>query len=455
MSGLSDRFTPEFQTRILAVAVQEPYFLDLYSDVLRPTLFSTVYHRELCAWFLEFHAKYKSAPSLSSARKILDDHIDKTNPMARGYDVLVEQVYSFDSIDHEFIRDQIITAAKFQSVKAALFRLTDMLDRGEFDDMPRVLSDSLKVGSGVGDLGTELISGAERAIMRLGTLELRVRTGFEQLELATGGFFAGEETVIVSPTGGGKTALLGNLAHSIARRDQTVIYYTLEIGVERMLCRFYARLARVGTKELGKNIGRVREALKRFQVSTTGTVYVKFLPASSASVETLRNHLSFAIANDIKPVAIVVDYADLLLPVNKNAPGWEQLRRTYQDLRTMGNDFNVHMFTASQSTKETLHKKIIDLNHISESWGKAATADTIPCLCQTSDEEAAGVARARIAKARNEMRGSTVYLATNFETMTIAEIDEHRYNRKLLDAGFKPEGSENPGTRRRNWEKYE
>ena len=453
MPGLSDRFTVEFQTRVLAVAVREPYFLDLYSDAFRPALFSTVYHRDFCTWVLEFYAKYKSAPSLSSAKKLLAERIESTNPLKPGYEALIAQIYTMVNLDHGFIRDQIITAAKFQSVRGALFQLTDLLDQGEFDEMPKVLTDALKVGSGVGDIGTELFSAVETAITKRDTLDVRVRTGFKELERATGGFYAGEETVIVSPTGGGKTALLGNLALGIAHHDQVVMYYTLEIGVDRILCRFYARLARVPTKELSSRLSQVYGAIKRFRLSSTGTVYVKYFSPRAASVETLRNHLSFVVANDIRPTAVVVDYADLLRPLgNKNAPGWELLRETYEDLRALGNDFNTHVFTASQSTRETLHKKVIDLNHISESWGKAATADSIPCLCQTADEEIAGVARILVAKARNETRGATIYLRTDFQTLTIKEISLEAYNKKLLAAGLST--GEVSNKRRRNYEKY-
>ena len=56
-------FDIEFQTRMLAVAVREPAFLALYSDTLRPSIFSNQYLRDLATWILEFNKTIKTPPT--------------------------------------------------------------------------------------------------------------------------------------------------------------------------------------------------------------------------------------------------------------------------------------------------------------------------------------------------------------------------------------------------------
>lgn len=436
--SLSDRFSTEFQVRILAVAATQPFFLDLYGDVFKPSLFTTQYARDLCSWVAGFYSRYRTVPSLSSMRKILDEQVTKDHPLRLGYVTLLEQIYATEVTDLEYVKDQVITAARFQALRAALFRMTEQLDNGEFEALPKTFSEALRIGSGAGDVGEELVASMETAVLRFGTLEQPVRTGFKQLERAVGGLYAGEETVVVAPAGQGKTAILGNMAYGGARNDNTVMIYTLELGVYRYLCRFYARMAQVATKELADNLPKLREAVKRFRVSTSGTVYVKFFPARTITVEALKSHLAMVKGRDINPSMVVVDYADLLKPAtgNRNSQRHEELRDIYEDLRALANEFSVHVLTASQSTRQTLYAYKIDLDDIAESWGKAATADSVVCVCQTEEEQKVGVGRLYVAKARNETRGSTVYIRTNFKVLTVVEAEKKAYTQALREMGY-------------------
>jgi len=269
----------------------------------------------------------------------------------------------------------------------------------------------------------------EPTVLRFGILELPVNSGFTELENAVGGFYGGEETVIVSPPNKGKTTLLGNIAYGIARNGHTVIYYTHEIGAERMLCRFYASMVRVETKNLSKEIYRIRSSLKRFRISAGGTVWVKFFPARTASIDTLRNHLSMVRGYDINPAAIIIDYAGLLRSRGtvRYVPRHEQLREIYEDLRAMADEFGVHVITASQSTRQTLYADLIDLDDTAESWGIPATADSMVFMCQGREEEKAGVLRLYVGKARNENRGRIVYCRADFNYLSIKEIQLKEY----------------------------
>ena len=434
----SRRFSLDFQNKILAVAARTPYFLKLYSDSFNPALFETQYHKDLCVWLAEYNVQYNASPNRSTLLHILGKKIKKSNPLYDGYKILVDRIYRIDLSDSDYLTDQVKYASRFQSVRSALSRMTDMLDKGEFDSMEKALHDSLRTGTGIGDLGLDLITDMESAVLKFGVLETPVSTGFTDLENKIGKFYPTEETVIVAPPGAGKTTMLGNLAYGASRRDQTVLYYTLEIGAERLLCRFYSNMAKIEAKDLSGRLASVRAAVKRFRMSTNGTVYVKFFPAKMATVDTLRNHLSMAKGYDINPSLVVVDYADLLRCSSSmtRSPRHEQLREIYEDLRALASEYNVHMMTASQSRRQTLYADIIDLDDLSESWGKAATADSIVAMCMGREEQEAKVLRLYIAKARNDTRATFVDCSTDFAHLNIKEVTRDRYRRILRRAGF-------------------
>lgn len=437
---LSDTFNISFQTQILAMALRNPYFLPLYGDIFKTTIFDTQYHKDICLWVNEFYVKYKTLPSRKSMNRILKSKVPSSNPLRQGYKSLLTRVFEMDISDADFVKDQLIQAVKFQNVKSALLTMTGQLDRAEFEMLTPTLEKALKVGQGVGDLGLELKKDMEPTVLRFGVLEQPISTGFTELEKAVGGLYSGEETVIVSPPNKGKTTLLGNLAYGAARHGATVMYYTLEIGSERMLCRFYANMAKVKTKDLTDELPKLRRSIKRFRVSTEGTVYVKFFPARAASVETIRNHLSMARGYDLVPSTVIIDYAQLLRPSaearQQRLRGDEILRMIYEDLRSMADEFNLHVITGSQSKRNTLYADIIDLDDIGESWGIAQTADSIVAMCQSWEEQESKVLRLFVAKARNETRAKFVNCRADFNHLSVREISIEAYVREMRAHGY-------------------
>ena len=437
------KFDALFQVKMLAVAVREPLFLQLYSDTLRPAIFSTIYLRDFSSWITEYHAKYKAAPTRAALQEIMGQNITADHAFIDGYRHLLDQIYTIDLSDAAFVQEQLSTAARYYAVRTALRQMDEANSRHDFDALGPLLTNALKTGTGVGDLGLELTKDAEAAVLKFSDLEQTIETGFARLQRAIGNFCTGEMSIVVAPPNQGKTAVLGNLAYGASKHDNVVLYYSLEIGAERMLCRFLAKMTKLPTRELqdtakmDASLRRVRGSLKRFGLSTSGTVYVKYFPAKTATVDTLRGHLGMAVGQGVRPKVVVVDYADLLLPANTKKETHEQLQETCEQLRAMADEFNVHVMTASQSTAETLYASVIELNQLGGSRvGKAATADVIIAHCQTLQEQRAQVARWYTAKARNETRGQFVYLATNYQVLDVREIEKEAYVERLRAAGF-------------------
>ena len=82
------------------------------------------------------------------------------------------------------------------------------------------------------------------------------------------------------------------------------------------------------------------------------------------------------------------------------AAGWSW---TYFHQRRLGNEFKCAVWTASQSTRQSIGKSRIGLIDFAEDIQKAAIADLVMGLCQTPEEETEGIMRIFLAKNR---RGS-------------------------------------------------
>ena len=444
------KYGQEFQVKMLAICVREPLFLALYKEALQPAIFSSNYLRDVCSFILSYYDKFKLPPTHSALTELVREQVPITSPLLSGYALLLNQIFTIDLSDAAYVQEQVTTAARHLAVRRALDEMDEANEQLEFDKLQPLLDAALRTGAGIGDLGLELTKDGDAALIKFGRLEANIETGFTRLQRAIGGFCTGEETIIAAPPNMGKTALLGNLAYGAARNDNGVMYYTLEIGAERMLCRFLAKMTVKPTAELqditqlGRNVRRVRRVLKHFRLTSNGTIYVKHFPARTATVDSLRAHLAMVNGQDVHPKLIIVDYADLIRPSRKDGKTYETLRETCEELRAMADEFAVHLITASQSTRNSLYAEIIDLDDLAESWGKAQTADTIVALCQTAQEAKAEVARLFVAKARNETRGGTVHLKTNYRVLDMREVDEEEHAKRINALGYEKNDGKKP-----------
>jgi len=448
--SLSERFETGFQTRVLAIAVREPYFMSLYGDIIKPSLFDSQYHKDVCLWLREFWSSYGKLPQRSSMRKILKDKIDEDNNLYKGYDTLITQIYKVDISDGDFIKDQVIKAARYQTMKVALSKSIDMLDRGDFSGMKRTIDNAYSEGFGAGDMGLRLRESPKNVLLRYSDEMEQLNINFPHLQHAVGGFYPGEMSLVVAPPNRGKTATMGNMALGAALRGHKVIYYTLEIKDWRLMMRFYANLARVKTAGMIDNIKKVDEALRLFRLRSGGELWVKFFPGRAITHDTIRSHISMSKSQEDIDAAFL-DYSDLVRYEGQLTNRQQQLSEMYEDERAMASEFGIHLFTASQSGQETVDKW---LYHATDSYDarivKAATVDNAIVVCQTEDEYTAGVCRLYCDKTRGEKRGTMVFCRTNWDYLRMVEIEVNKYVEIMRNAGFRVNKDGSPrGTRKR------
>jgi len=77
-----------------------------------------------------------------------------------------------------------------------------------------------------------------------------------------------------------------------------------------------------------------------------------------------------------------------------------ELKLVYEELRGYATEKNIAIWTASQSNKEGSTAEIVDMNNMSEAYGKAMVADVIVSLSRRAHEKASGWGRLFVAKNR-------------------------------------------------------
>jgi replicative DNA helicase len=168
-----------------------------------------------------------------------------------------------------------------------------------------------------------------------------------------------------------------------------------------------------------------------------GKVRIKYIPSGATAVDVRSYIKEFEIQHGIKCDVVLVDYLDLLMPMNKKvSPSDLFVKDKYvsEELRNLAVDLNAILITASQLNRASVEEIEFDHSHISGGLSKIQTADNVIGIFTSRAMRERGKYQIQFMKTRSSSGvGHKVDLEFNVDTLRIldvAEDEEHRSFKK-------------------------
>ena len=191
--------------------------------------------------------------------------------------------------------------------------------------------------------------------------------------------------------------VLVHLGSEALKEGKTVVHYTLELQDIVIATRYDSCITGYPLSDIINFKEEVYEEIKDID----GALIVKEYPTKSASTNTIRAHLSRLVKRGITPGMVIVDYADLLKPVQARKEKREELGSIYEELRALSTEFQCPIWTASQTNRSGLSAEVITMEQISEAFNKCFVADFIISVSRTIEDKQNNLGKIFIAKNRN------------------------------------------------------
>jgi replicative DNA helicase len=215
--------------------------------------------------------------------------------------------------------------------------------------------------------------------------------------LMDGGLGPGELGVIVAPSGVGKTWVLCALGAAAVKAGRSVVHYSLELSEHYVGQRYDTVFTQVPSANLKENKDDVLEKIKRLK----GKLLIKYFPPKGISSKKIEAHLEKMIAAGNRPDLIIIDYADLLLShSNKSDSTYGEQGGVYIDLRGLGGELGIPIWTASQTNRSGIDSEVIEADKVADSYAKVMNADFIMSVSRKSKDKLNNTARFHIMKNR-------------------------------------------------------
>jgi replicative DNA helicase len=256
------------------------------------------------------------------------------------------------------------------------------------------------------DLGHDYIISLEERLAE--SARITVKTPWDVVnDIMDGGLGHGELGVIVAPAGIGKSWTLQALGAGALKEGKTIVHYTLELNENYVGLRYDSIFTGVTTSNIKYYKDDVQSKLSKLP----GKLLIKYFPTKGASVQTISSHLKQIEISGEKPDMVLVDYADILMPVGTFKEKRHAIGTIYEDLRGLAGELEIPIWTASQANRSALEEDVIGADKVSEDYSKVMTADFVMSMSRKVEDKIANTGRFHVIKNRFGIDGVT-YPAT-------------------------------------------
>jgi len=356
----------------------------------------------------KFVQQYKNLPTKET---ILIEFNRRKDVNDEEVKLIKELVNSFndEKTDLQWLLDTTEKFCKDRAVHNAVLSGIKILDgkdnQRQPEAIPSILSEALAV-SFDNHIGHDYIGDAESRFDWYHTKEKRYPFDLNFFNKITkGGVPSKTLNIALAGTGVGKSLFMCHCASNFLTQGQNVLYITLEMAEERIAERIDANLMDVTMDDLHDMPKQLYDnKMAKLRSKTTGQLIIKEYPTASAHsghFRALMNELS--LKKSFKPDVVFVDYLNICASSRfkgGNISSYFYIKAIAEELRGLAVEFNLPIFSATQTTRTGFVSTDIGLEDTSESFGLPATADFMFALMSNEELESLGQMKVKQLKNR-------------------------------------------------------
>jgi archaellum biogenesis ATPase FlaH len=375
---------------------------------IKPYYFSKKDERELYAEVEKFVTKYKNLPTKEAILIELNNRKDLNEEEYKSIKDLVSGI-SYEEVDLQWLLDTTEKFCKDRAVHNAVLDGIKILDNKDKtrtpEAIPSILADALAV-SFDNHIGHDYIEDAKARFDWYHTKEKRYPFDLSFFNRITkGGVPSKTLNIALAGTGVGKSLFMCHCASSFLTQGQNVLYITLEMAEERIAERIDANLFDVTIDDLHAMPKDLYDnKLSKLEGKTKGKLIIKEYPTASAHSGHFRSLLNeLSLKKSFKPQVIFIDYLNICASSRfkgGNISSYFYIKAIAEELRGLAVEFDVPIFSATQTTRTGFVSTDIGLEDTSESFGLPATADFMFALMSNEELESLGQMKVKQLKNR-------------------------------------------------------
>ena len=405
-------YNKDLQTLFIEMMLNDAESFSRIQNIFNPKYFNRDL-QPVAQFVKEYSNEYKQLPDLEMVKA-------KTG-------VELKSAQDIDPAHYNWFLDEFENFCRHKALEGAILTSADMLEKGEYGAVENKIKEAVQVGL-TKDLGTDYFEDPKGRLTALKDNNGTVSTGWAGLDKKLfGGFNRGELNLFAGGSGAGKSLFLQNMAVNWVEQGLNVVYITLELSENLTAMRIDSMVSQTPAREIFRNIDTVELKVKT-KAKEAGKLVIKYLP-SGATALSIRTYIKeFEIKHGVKCDAILVDYLDLMMPMNKRvSPADLFVKDKYvsEELRNLAMELNTLFVTASQLNRSSVEEIEFDHSHISGGISKINTADNLIGIFTSRAMRERGRYQIQLMKTRSSSGvGQKIDLEFDVDSLRIRDLGE-------------------------------
>ena len=372
----------EYARKVLPF-LKEEYFVERFDKIL----FREIYN---------FITKYNNLPTKEALSIELNNRKDVNETEYKTITDILGTLNK-EPIDQKWLVETTEKFCKDRAIHNAILGGIQILDGKDKEHSPEYLPEMLSQALSVSfdqKIGHDYLTETKERYDFYKRKEERLELDLDFFNKITrGGIPSKTLNICLAGTGVGKTMFMTHIASSILLQGKNVLYVTLEMAEERIAERIDANLLNVGMSDLEELPYQMYETkINKLQSKTAGKLIIKEYPTASAHTGHFKTLLSeLALKKSFKPDILFVDYLNIAasarFKAGANVNSYTYIKAIAEELRGLAVEYNIPVFSATQTTRGGYVSSDVGLEDTSESFGLPATADFMFALISSEELE--------------------------------------------------------------------
>ena len=386
----------------------------------------------------KYVAKYNRLPTSETLSIELQETTNMSDDQFRVAMDIVPQLFAIEEIDNKWLVDSTEKWCQDRAIHNAIMESISIID-GKHESLTKgALPDLLSKALGVAfdtNVGHDYIDNFEDRYDFYHKEESRIPFDLEYFNKITKGGIPNKTlNIALAGTGVGKSLFMCHVASGALVDGKNVLYITMEMAEERIAERIDANLLNVPIDQL-PNISKdmYRTKVEDIARKTTGKLIVKEYPTGSAHAGHFRALLNeLKLKRQFEPDIIFIDYLNICASSRMKGMGgainsYNYIKAIAEELRGLAVEFDVPVFSATQTTRSGYGNSDVGLEDTSESFGLPATADLMFALISTEELENMGQIMVKQLKNRynDPTRDKRFVVGVDRAKMRLFDVDEN------------------------------
>tara|TARA_B100000214_G_scaffold367432_1_gene337564 strand:+ start:704 stop:2080 length:1377 start_codon:yes stop_codon:yes gene_type:complete len=349
----------------------------------------------------KFVAKYNTLPTKEAFLVELNEHSDLTNDQFGAAVDIAQNLFDGDEVDETWLLENTEKWCQDRAIYNAVMESISIID-GKHEKLTKnALPDLLQTALGVAfdtAVGHDYIEAAEDRYEFYHKEEDRIPFDLDYFQKITKGGVPNKTlNIALAGTGVGKSLFMCHVAASALSQGRNVLYITMEMAEERIAERIDANLLNVPIDQL-ENLSKDMFTTKVADLArkTTGKLIIKEYPTGAAHSNHFRALLNeLKLKKQFEPDIIFIDYLNICASSRMKGMGgainsYSYIKAIAEELRGLAVEFDLPIFSATQTTRSGFSNSDVGLEDTSESFGLPATADLMFALIATEELDREG-----------------------------------------------------------------